>query len=193
MARRPKQTSLSLGRRGRKMPLKSAGMKASKAIRVRAVGGGNAAKALARTTRAQMTGRVPPLRGRLKGRAERRRNHPAASVGGRSKRAGAVLGKQAGFAAAGFAETARASYKLGRAGKGSALRPKAIKGAKYAGAGAAGALAVGAGYGLVKARVGRSQHVTQVNIVAARQEPERKGRGRRRRGRIRRDRQGRFR
>lgn len=169
MARRPRQLRFNLGEAARKSG------------RVRSVG---------RRAKAQMTGRVPPLRGRGRSRA----SHPTGSTRSRATRAGDVLGRQAGHAAAGFASTAHKSYRATRPGPSVGRRVVTSKGARYAAAGAVGAVGAKAGYGLVKARVGRSNQSTHVVIAVPAQEQQR----RRRRGLLgrrgpRRDRYGRFR
>lgn len=137
-----------------------------------------------------MSGRVPPIRGR----AGSRSRHPSGTPRSRATRAGSAAGKQAGHMAAGFANTAGQSYRQTRGARPSvAARVVRSKGGKYAAGGAAGAVAGAAGYGLLKAHVGRSNQSTQVNVVLGAEQPRRRGGVFRRRGRVRRDRYGRFR
>lgn len=172
MARKAKQMKLKLGKAARKQ---------------------SRARTVAGKARAQMTGRIPPIRGRRRGGV----NHPAGTTRSRATRAGSVLGKQAGHAAGGFANTASGAYRqtrTKRAGPSLGRQLAASKGARYAAAGVGGAVVAKAGYGVVKARMGRSTQHTQV-IVAVPQPAARKRRrgvlGRRRAPR--RDRRGRFR
>jgi hypothetical protein len=199
VARRRKQTKLKLGKASRYRGLAD---KAKLAVERQAVGGKGAVRRrgarMAGNARAQMTGRIPPIRGRRKGgRAAARRRHPTGTESSRSMRAGGALGKRAGFMAAGFANSAGTAYKTGRKKSGgTTLKTMArSKNAKYAAAGLGGAVAARGAYGLAKARMGRSQNVTQVNVTLQNSggSGKKKGRRARRRDRRRRDRYGRFR
>jgi hypothetical protein len=173
VARKPKQQKLNLGAAGKKQ------------TRARKAG---------RKARAQMTGRIPPIRGRKRSRA----GHPAGTARSRATRAGSVLGRQAGHMAGGFANTAHAAYRTTRpkrAGPSLGRQLAGSKGGRYAAAGVGAGVAGAAGYGLVKARIGRSSQTTQVVIAVPAPGPQgrrRRGVLRRRRG-PRRDRYGRFR